>query len=167
MQQWCVVQTKSNQEDTAAYELKQQSFQVFLPTYTTRTTGQLSKTIMKIKPLFPNYLFVAVDKTQKWRSINSTRGVLTLVACTEDHLAFLPQGWVEDLMYRLSVAPPEDALENMIHLVKGDKVQITTGEFEGHIGTYLHNTSKKIMLLLTLLGRENKVCLSLSSVAPV
>lgn len=167
MKQWCVVQTKSNQENTSAYELKRQSFETFLPTYTVRKIGKKGKTVETVKPLFPNYLFVAVDDTQAWRSINGTRGVLTVVACNEQHLAFLPKGWVEDLMYRLSIAPPEDALENMLHLVKGDKVQITTGEFEGHIGTYLHNTNKKIMLLLTLLGRENKVCLSLSSVAPV
>src|SRR5438105_14046990 len=88
---WYVVQTQVNGEAKAAQNLLRQGYEVYLPRYLKRRR-HARKTDFTAKPLFPRYMFVAIDMaTQRWRSVQSTFGVSRLVTNGYDP-AMLPEG---------------------------------------------------------------------------
>jgi transcriptional antiterminator RfaH len=110
-------------------------------------------------PLFPRYLFVAVDMTsQRWLSIRSTIGVTRLV-CDGDRPAAVPVAVFEALKRR------EDAngliqLDPEPQFSPGDKVCVRDGAFQQCLGLYEGMTSnERVTVLLELLGRKVRVSL--------
>src|SRR5579863_6791061 len=84
---WYVVQTQINGETKAARNLLRQGYEIYLPRYLKRRR-HARKVDFVAKPLFPRYLFVAVDMvTQRWRPIQSTLGVSHLVTIGNDPAA--------------------------------------------------------------------------------
>src|SRR3546814_9952853 len=80
MTTWFAVYTQPHKELLAAQHLRNQDFEVYLPQYQklSRRAGKAPGVIAA--PLFPRYLFAGIDtETQRWRSVNGTRGVLGLV----------------------------------------------------------------------------------------
>ena len=72
---WYVVQTHPHAEAKAASHLERQGYSIYLPRYLKRRRHARRIEIVAA-PLFPRYLFVAIDPlTQRWRSIQSTIGV--------------------------------------------------------------------------------------------
>lgn len=66
---WYVVQTQINAEAKAAEHLALQGFSLYLPRYLKRRS-HARKVDTVARPLFPRYLFVAMDvAVQRWRSI--------------------------------------------------------------------------------------------------
>src|SRR5262249_55482167 len=76
---WYVVQTQPHAENRALQHLERQGYRTYLPRYLKRRRhARRVETVAA--PLFPRYLFVAVDlASQRWRSIQSTVGVARLV----------------------------------------------------------------------------------------
>ena len=73
----------------ACWHLARQGFETYLPRYLKRRR-HARRVEMLPAPLFPRYLFVAIDMaTQRWRSISSTIGVTQLV-CAGDVPAPVP-----------------------------------------------------------------------------
>ena len=110
-------------------------------------------------PLFPRYLFVAVDiTTQRWLAIRSTIGVTRLV-CDGDRPAAVPVGVLEALRRR------EDAsglvqLDHRPRFSPGDKVYVLGGAFQDCYGLYDGMSSnERVTILLELLGRRVRVSL--------
>ncbi len=76
---WYVVRTRPHAELKAVSHLQRQGFCAYLPRYLKRRR-HARRTEIVPAPLFPRYLFVAVDlAAQRWRSIHSTVGVTHLV----------------------------------------------------------------------------------------
>lgn len=74
--QWFVLSTHWRQEKVALENLQRQGFEAYLPMHQAQVKprGQPARVIAL--PLFPRYLFVAVDvMAAGWRAIYSTRGV--------------------------------------------------------------------------------------------
>lgn len=153
---WYVVQTQPNAERKAVFNLNRQGYQVYLPQYLRRRRHARRVEMVK-SPLFPRYLFVAVDvAAQRWRSIQSTIGVSRLV-CHGDMPAAVPARVVEQLQQR------EDA-QGLIHLEKrpmfapGDKVRVQDGVFDSCLGLFEGLTDgERVAILLDLLGRKVRV----------
>ena len=124
---WYVVQTHVHAETKAAAHLVRQSYSIYLPRYLKRRR-HARRVEMIAAPLFPRYLFVAIDRTtQRWRSILSTVGVTQLVRQGEEPGA-VPRGVVEALRRR------EDErglikLDLRPRLVPGAKVREVDGVF--------------------------------------
>ena len=80
---WYVAQTHPHAETKAAGHLMRQGFAVYLPRHLKRRRH--ARRVENVPaPLFPRYLFIAVDMaTQRWRSIHSTIGVTRMV-CNGD-----------------------------------------------------------------------------------
>ena len=79
MMQWFAVHTQPGKEPLAARELRNQDFAVYLPQYQ-KLRRHAGKSAIVAAPLFPRYLFAGIDtQTQRWRSVNGTRGVVGLV----------------------------------------------------------------------------------------
>jgi transcriptional antiterminator RfaH len=156
--QWYVVQTHPHAETKASWHLGRQGFETYLPRYLKQRRH--ARRIEDIAaPLFPRYLFVAVDMaTQRWLSINSTVGVTRLVR-HGDRPAAIPVSVLETLKHR------EDAngfvqLDRRPRFLPGDKVCVVGGAFRDCCGLYEGMSGhERVAILLELLGRKVRVVL--------
>jgi transcriptional antiterminator RfaH len=155
---WFVVQTHPHAEVKAAAHLQRQGFEIYLPRYLKRRRH--ARRVDTIgSPLFPRYLFVAVDvTTQRWRAIQSTIGVAQLVKCGES-AASVPNDVVAGLRGR------EDErgyvrLDRAPRYAPGAKVRILEGAFHAALGLFESVTDgERVAILLDLLGRKVRVVL--------
>lgn len=153
---WYVVQTHVNAEVKAAGNLGRQGFSVYLPRYLKRRS-HARKVETVARPLFPRYLFVAIDlAAQRWRSIQSTLGVSHLV-CVGDRPAQVEDGVINALRAR------EDDV-GFITLARrpafspGDKVRIVEGAFIDSLALVEDvSDHDRVAVLLNLLGRKVRV----------
>jgi transcriptional antiterminator RfaH len=161
---WYVVHTHVHAETKAASHLTRQGYAVYLPRYLKRRRhARRVETVAA--PLFPRYLFVAIDRmTQRWRSIQSTIGVSQLV-CNGDEPAMVPSGVVSGLRVR------EDE-GGFIHLdprprfAPGDKIQVIEGVFGSCFGLFEGMADReRVAILLDLLGRKVRVVLDGEAIA--
>jgi len=161
---WYVVQTQVNGEAKAAQNLLRQGYDVYLPRYLKRRR-HARKVDFAAKPLFPRYIFVAIDMaTQRWRSIQSTFGVSRLVTNGDDPAA-VPNGVVCALRAR------EDdkgfvRLDNKPTFAPGDKVRVLAGAFMDSSGLFNGLADHdRVSILLDMLGRQVRVLLDADMVA--
>lgn len=164
MSRWFVVGTLPRQETRAEINLRRQGYDAWLPSMP-RMRRHARRRDVVLAPLFPGYLFVALDLTkQAWSPINGTYGVKGLV-CNNGVPARLPNGFVENLrtdIERGDFLFPED------RLVPGNRVRILDGPFSELVGTLMSLSSReRVTLLLDVLGREISIVMSRESVAPV
>jgi len=162
---WFVVRTQPNAEFKALSHVARQGFEGYLPRYQKRRR-HARKTEIVAAPLFPGYLFVGMDPdTARWRALNSTVGVSELI-CHGGQPAPVPDAIIEDIRRH------EDengfvVLGDRAGLKKGDKVRITDGAMADHIGIFdAPSDQHRVYLLLELLGREVRVKLPLTALAP-
>ena len=129
-----MVQTQVNGEAKAAQNLLRQGYEIYLPRHLKRRR-HARKVDFVAKPLFPRYMFVAIDMaTQRWRSIQSTFGVSRLV-CNGEDPAVVPDGVVRALKAR------EDdrgfvKMEVRPAFAPGDKVRVLAGAFMDNAGLF-------------------------------
>ncbi len=161
---WYVVQTQPHSEAKAVWHLGRQGFETYLPRYEKRRRhARRIETVAA--PLFPRYLFVAIDvAVQRWRSIHSTVGVSRLV-CNGDEPAPLAEGVIHGLRRR------EDGrgfvrLEARPRFAIGDQVRIADGIFASCLGLFDGiSDNERVAVLLDMLGRKVRVVLDDLSVA--
>jgi transcriptional antiterminator RfaH len=161
---WYVVQTQVNSEAKAADNLRRQGYEIYLPRYLKRRR-HARKVDFIARPLFPRYMFVAVDvATQRWRSIQSTFGVSRLVT-NGDEPAAVPEGVVQALKAREN----DEGLINMDArpaFVLGDKVRVLAGAFMNNAGLFNGIADHdRVSILLDMLGRKVRVLLDADMVA--
>ncbi|WP_323811290.1 transcription termination/antitermination NusG family protein [Yoonia sp. 67-2] len=71
MENWFLAQCKPNSHAVAERNLTRQGFTTFLP-IREETMRVRNRFVTKLRPLFPGYLFVALDVgAGKWRAVNS------------------------------------------------------------------------------------------------
>ncbi len=161
---WFVAHTHPHAEAKATAHLNRQGFEVYFPRYLKRRRhARRIETVAA--PLFPRYVFVAVDlMAQRWRSIYSTVGVTRLV-CNGDDPAAVPEGIVEGLkrhadaqgFVKLDYRPPFRA---------GDKIRVLDGAFTSCLGLFEGTAEReRIAILLDLLGRKVRVVLDADLIA--
>jgi transcriptional antiterminator RfaH len=160
---WYVVQTHAHAEAKAVAHLARQGFTAYLPRYLKRRRhARRIETVAA--PLFPRYMFVAVDKMcQRWRSIHSTIGVAYLV-CNGDDPVAVADHVIETLKARentqgfITLRPrPRFAL--------GEKVRVLDGVFADCFGLFDGmKDSDRVAVLLDLLGRKVRLVLDEFSV---
>jgi transcriptional antiterminator RfaH len=161
---WFVAQTRVHAEGKAARHLTRQGFEVYLPRYLKRRR-HARKIETVAAPLFPGYLFVAIDMaTQRWRSIRSTLGVSRLVANGEEP-AMVASGIVGALRQR------EDekgfiTLAQRPAFAPGDKVRVLAGALMDTFGLFDGmGDHERVAILLDLLGRKVRVLIDADMIA--
>ena len=162
---WFVVRTHPNGEFKALGHIMRQGFDAYLPRYLKRRR-HARKTDTVQSPLFPGYLFVGMDPEQaRWRALNSTVGVSELI-CNSGLPAPIPDDVIADIRQH------EDEhgyviLGEHAGLQKGDKVRITEGAMSDQLGIFdAPSDQHRVFLLLDLLGRQVRVKMPLSALAP-
>ena len=161
---WYVVRTHPRAEVKARVHLGRQGFETYLPCYfKKRRHARRVETVEA--PLFPSYLFVAIDREkQRWRCISSTVGVSHLL-CNADEPAPVPDYVIDALrdredetgLIRLPARPS---------FASGDKVRLLEGAFVDCVGLFEGMKDiERVSVLLDLLGRQVRVLLDASAVA--
>jgi transcriptional antiterminator RfaH len=160
---WYVVQTHVHGEAKAAAHLLRQGYSIYLPRYLKRRR-HARRVDMVAAPLFPRYLFVAIDQlTQRWRAVQSTVGVAHLVRNGEAPAA-VPKDVITDLrgredergLIRLDLRP---------QFVPGETIRVVDGVFSACLGLFEGMAdNERVAILLDLLGRKVRVTLNGDSV---
>jgi transcriptional antiterminator RfaH len=161
---WYVVQTQANGEAKAAENLRRQGYEIYLPRFLKRRR-HARKLDVVAKPLFPRYMFVAIDTAaQRWRSIQSTSGVSHLVT-SGDEPAAVPESVVRALRAREDIRGFVK-LDAAPALQRGDKVRVLGGAFTDNAGLFDGMTDHdRVSILLEMLGRRVRVVLDVDLVA--
>jgi transcription antitermination factor NusG len=158
---WGVVRSLPKREAFAAERLRMDGgFEVFLPLVQTKRASQ---------PLFSGYFFCRI--VDRWRSINSTFGVLCLVRIG-DCPARCPDREIEALkamvvggFVRLPEAPPPPVRRQ---IAVGARVRIASGLFGGMSGLYAgQSTRERQLVLLNVLGGQRPVAIAANLVVPL
>lgn len=164
-QTWVAAGTHPHKEPTAITNLVRQGFEAYCPMIRKRWR-HARKVREVLRPLFPGYVFIAIDQTQqRWRPILSTVGIRTLVRFG-DTLGVLPHRFVESLRSyendgAVSICYPPSSY------APGDRVRLCDGPFEGVIATVLSvEEHARLQILMHLLNRGVRVRVSANSVAP-
>lgn len=153
---WCAAQTHARAEDKAAYHLARQGFTVFLPKHLKRRK-HARRIDWVPAPLFPRYLFVAIDPAHtRWRSIHSTIGVSSLV-CFGKVPAPVPAEVIDEIKGRQD----ENGLVKLRAgngFRRGDRVRIIDGPLSDLEGLFeCASDEARVTILLDLMGRQVKV----------
>lgn len=156
MKRWYVVEALPRSEERAALNLQRQGMPTYLPRYLKRRRH--ARRVEQVPaPLFPGYLFVALDvAAEPWRRVNGTFGCRHLV-CDGEKPAPLPRGVVRALRAReeggfVQLGAPADAFR------RGDRVRIVEGPLAERMGLVDSVTdAQRVVLLLDMLGRRVKV----------
>jgi transcription antitermination factor NusG len=162
---WFAVYTTPRHEKRIAFHFEQREIESFLPLY--QETRQW-KNRCKVKldlPLFPNYIFVHIDRDERFRVLN-VPGVLSILGSGSD---LYP---VED-DYIISLRRGLDAhmIEPHPSLEVGDKVRIIAGAMTGMEGILIRKKNElRVVLKVALLERSMAVEVTtedIESVGPV
>ena len=158
---WFLAQLRPNCGQIAERNLTRQGFRTFLPLEqgTARRSGRFVDALM---PLFPGYIFVAVQKSAgQWRTINSTYGVTRLISFGQQP-APVPLDIVSQLMLRCDAAgkllPPR-------LLKPGDQVRVTAGpfaQFVAEIETIAPD--RRVWVLMEIMGGQTRVAVKASQI---
>lgn len=143
---WAVVISKPGNENRAVINLQRQGYIPYLPKYLSRVGKDI-----KVKILFPRYLFVQIDK--QWHSINSTFGVSKVMLGNDGKPAMVSDKVISDLKMR------EDN-KGLISLPEppkfrhGDKVAVVKGPLQGYNGLFDGmRPNERVRVLIEMLGQ--------------
>jgi transcriptional antiterminator RfaH len=160
---WYVVHTQAQGESRADLNLRRQGFVTYLPRYL-RSRRHARRTETVVRPLFPRYLFVALDVAcDRWRAVQSTFGVSNLVVIGNDPVP-LPDGVVDEIRAR-------EGVQGYVKLGlpagvrPGSPVRLVDGIFADYLGVLERLADdRRVAVLLNLLGREVRVFVPAASV---
>jgi len=165
MKHWHLLMTKPREDERAESHLLNQGYELFRPVIRQyKVKG--GKQVPVIEPLFPRYLFIRLDNVLgNWSKIRSTRGVAKMVRFT-DMPAIAPDSLIEALRSQCIQDNIIDTTEEKPFVFeKGDEIEITDGSFRGITAMIKEQVAEdRVLLLLTLLGKEQELEISLNQV---
>jgi transcription antitermination factor NusG len=162
-ERWFVARVLPHQENRAQFNLHRLGFRSFVPKLrrTVRHARRLQETL---RPLFPGYVFIVIDLSKhRWRSVNGTFGVTSLIMGAEQPSA-VPPGVVEALA---ASCENSGALRVEDDLEIGQKVRILSGPFAETLCRLAHLDDRgRVHVLLEIMGMEVAAQLDRSAIAP-
>jgi transcription elongation factor/antiterminator RfaH len=148
---WYAVNIRPQCESKAVLHLRRQEFETFLPVQL-KTVRHARQYRSVCRPLFPGYLFVALDLARdRWRSVNGTHGVVSLVM-NGGEPAKVPAGIVENL---IAIASDRGVVRFDHQLEAGQRVKILTGPFADFVGILEQlDDQGRVKVLLEMMGQQ-------------
>ncbi len=162
-ERWFVARVLPHSEASAQFNLHRQGYRSFLPRV--RRTIRHARTMRNVvAPLFPGYIFVILDlSADRWRCVNSTIGVASLIMGVEQPLP-VPPGVVEALV---AATESSGMVRHDRDLKIGQKLRILSGPFAETFCLLAHLDDKgRVRVLLEFMGAEVSAQLDRSAVAP-
>ena len=160
---WIVARSKPNQDKTALINLERQNFEFFQPTFKTMSRRQ-NKFKEIIKPVFPGYIFVAINLEEKnWHKINNTRGISSIIVFGNE-IPLIHCELIEALKHRFSLdSIPKEA--NPLEV--GMNAEIKNGPFAQLAGKIERiDADQRIWILLDILGNQTRVSINRLNLTP-
>lgn len=156
MMQWYAVHTRPASEAKAAEHLGRQGYSTYLPHYR-RWVRHARRRVAVLRPLFPRYLFVGIDRAvMNWRPIRSTIGVAGVV-CGGDEPVPVAHAVIETLRQREREGA-FDELAPMRRLAPGDRVRLSEGPLSEWVGRLAAAApGERVFILFECLGRTVRV----------
>lgn len=152
-QRWYVARAKRGLERVAMANLAKQEFAAYFPMQTVERVRR-GAFVTESEAVFPGYVLIRFDvEADRWVAINSTRGITSLIGSGETGAPYpIPEGHIEELQERerqgeLRVRAARD-------IRAGDAVRVNSGSLAGKIGSCRWTKRERVMMLLSLLGRE-------------
>ncbi|MBV9290177.1 MAG: transcription antiterminator NusG [Hyphomicrobiales bacterium] len=162
-ERWFAARVQPHREITAQVNLDRQGFRNFAPKV--RRTVRHARTLRNaLAPLFPGYVFVALDLSiQRWRAVNNTIGVVSLIMGAEQPTP-VPMGIVEALV---TATEASGVIRLDRDLEIGDKVRILSGPFAEALCRLVHlDGNGRVRVLLEIMGGQVPVELERWRIAP-
>lgn len=146
-----VAHTHPMKEQIAEQRLREQGFDVYLPRFK-KMRRHARKVEEVLAPLFPRYLFVAMEvEAAHWSGVNSTRGVSYLLQ-NDGFPAEIPKKIVETLK---ETVDGFISINSLAAFIKGDKVRVLKGGFKDHLAIFeTMDAKQRTQLLSTFLERD-------------
>jgi transcription antitermination factor NusG len=163
-ERWFVARTLPHHENTAHFNLHCLGFRSFVPRFR-RTIRHANKLRNVLAPLFPGYIFVILDLSRdRWRSVNSTTGVASLIMGVEQPMA-VPLGVVEALISRIGGS---GAIRLDRDFEVGERVRILSGPFAETLCRIERLDDRgRVRVLLEIMGGQVVAQVDGSSLRPV
>ncbi len=159
---WFAVYTVAHHEKRVSQYFDQRQIESFLPLYTARRRYANRSTVQRELPLFPNYLFVHIER-QRRRDVLQIPGVVKLVGGGSEPIA-LPDFELESLRGGLHLRK----IEPHPYLVIGERARITCGALAGMEGILLRKKSGfRVVLTLDQIMQGVAVEVDADEVEPV
>ncbi|MCQ4346612.1 transcription/translation regulatory transformer protein RfaH [Pseudomonas stutzeri] len=154
---WYLIQCKPRQDERAEENLLRQGYTCYRPRHI-RERLQRGQRLLSEESLFPGYLFIRLSLLDNWGPLRSTRGVSRVVSFGNQPLP-VSEELIDHLQQRCSATPAEQLLET------GDRVRINHGAFAELEAIFLSmDGNERVVLLMNILHREQKVRVPLSSI---
>ena len=151
---WFAVVSKPTREAFAAGKLEEQGYGVWLPLC--RTLGRRSGKVKVVEgALFPRYLFAGLTTEQPFRPILNTPGVAFVMRDAGGIAVEVRASVLRAIKARVDADGgsldliPKPVAEKF---VKGQRVRVKEGPFEGLEGLYVASSRGRVTLLLDILG---------------
>lgn len=167
---WYVAYTKQRQEALAQAQLERQGYVAYLPclkTYKTKLFHAANSNLpTEFVVMFPRYLFFRpLSSQQSIGSVRSTIGISHVIRFGHE-----PAQVSQDLIDRIKYFEAQQHLGNFADVgpfQPGILVHVTRGPFAGHEGIVSKVSSKRVEILMELLGRENVIRLNPADLKPL
>lgn len=146
---WYAVFTVPQHEKSVVKHLNIREIESFLPAYETIKTWKNRQRMKVILPLFPSYLFVHINFTERVKVLQSP-GVLQIVGNGKEYAALRDSEikFLRSDFCRQRVEPYRD-------FVIGEKVRIKSGVMQGLQGTLVRKSnSMRFVLTLELINQH-------------
>ncbi|MGA2890572.1 MAG: UpxY family transcription antiterminator [Terracidiphilus sp.] len=144
---WLAVYTSPRHEKRVAQYFEVKGISHYLPLYSARRKWSDGSTVTLELPLFPGYLFVRIDRSERVRVLQ-VPGVLTFVGGTGHQPASLPDAEIDALRAGLSLrhAEPHPLLK------VGQRARIRSGALAGMVGVVVRQkNSLRVVLTMDLI----------------
>lgn len=161
---WYVAASQLGREDLALSNIRRQGFVSWLPRQR-RMVRHARKTVEKSVAFFPGYIFVSLDlATERWRSINGTVGVRSLIMQGGRPMA-CPFGLIENLQLMSDAA---GLVNEQSGLAEGGSVRVLVGPFAEMVGTLTRlEGASRARVLLDLMQSQVVVQMDSRDLAPL
>jgi transcriptional antiterminator RfaH len=155
--QWFVLTTKPREEQRAYDNLTTQGHEVFYPKIT-KVVKKKGLKALALQPLFPNYLFIQLDKqAANFNAIRSTRGVGSFVRFGLNQ-ATIDNSIIDDIKKSIAGNKQGKALDELLDYCQGDTVELTQGSLKSLKAIYQAKDGlERSILMVKMLGQESQV----------
>lgn len=155
--QWYLLYCKGKEELRALTNLENQGIDSFFPTMKIEKKVR-NKPTCKDVVIFPNYLFVEIDKdTANFNSIRSTRGVIDFVKCGTNYTK-VPTALVTELKAKQFCQ--DNSADEVMEYSVGEHVIIQEGPFKGIEAIYqCKDGLERGVLLINLIHNVTTMCI--------
>lgn len=151
---WYVLQSKSNKEQALYQQVLAHDIECFFPTIRVTPVNPRSR---KIRPYFPNYMFVHVNldeiglSTLQWMPY--AQGLLSF----DKQPASIPSNIIHTLQKRIEEAQIQNEDIRKHQIKAGEKIKVVEGPFQGYEGIFdiqLNGTLRAQILLNMISARQ-------------